>query len=39
LESLRAARAADVAEASSIIGALAPLLDQIEVQGEEDGNA
>ena len=39
LEGLRAARAADVAEASSIIGALAPLLDQIEVQGEEDEHA
>lgn len=39
LESLRAARAADVAEASSIIGALTPLLNQIEVQGEEDSNA
>ncbi len=36
LEGLRAARAADVAEASSIIGALAPLLDQIDVQGEEE---
>ncbi|WP_299149759.1 hypothetical protein [uncultured Tateyamaria sp.] len=30
LEALRAARAADVAEASSIIGALAPLLDAKE---------
>lgn len=39
LEGLRAARAADVAEASSIIGALTPLLERIEVQGEEDGNA
>lgn len=39
LEGLRAARAADVAEASSIIGALAPLLDRIDVQGEEDENA
>lgn len=39
LEGLRAARAADVAEASSIIGALAPLLDQIDVQGEEDEHA
>ncbi|MFL4471461.1 hypothetical protein ACERZ8_16855 [Tateyamaria armeniaca] len=39
LEGLRAARAADVAEASSIIGALAPLLDQIEVQGEENTDA
>ena len=39
LEGLRAARAADVAEASSIIGALAPLLDQIDVQGEENEDA
>ncbi|MEP2891186.1 hypothetical protein [Tateyamaria sp.] len=39
LESLRAARAADVAEASSIISALTPLLSQIDVQGEEDSNA
>jgi len=39
LEGLRAVRAADVAEASGIIGALAPLLDQIEVQGEEDADA
>ncbi|MEM6371855.1 MAG: hypothetical protein AAF727_03620 [Pseudomonadota bacterium] len=39
LEGLRAARAADVAEASSIIGALTPLLDQIEVQGEENTDA
>lgn len=39
LEGLRAARAADVAEATSIIGALAPLLDQIDVQGEEDEHA
>ena len=39
LESLRATRAADVAEASSIIGALTPLLNQIEVQGEENSNA
>lgn len=30
LEALRAARAADVAEASSIIGALTPLLDQAD---------
>ncbi|WP_415403225.1 hypothetical protein [Tateyamaria sp. SN3-11] len=36
LEGLRAARAADVAEASSIIGALAPLLDQLETPDEED---
>mmetsp|Transcript_21150 Transcript_21150/g.33929 ORF Transcript_21150/g.33929 Transcript_21150/m.33929 type:complete len:161 (-) Transcript_21150:1440-1922(-) len=35
LEALRAARAADVAEASSIIGALTPLLDQADAaQGE-----
>jgi len=39
LEGLRAARAADVAEASSILGALGPLLDQIEVQGEENTDA
>ena len=39
LEGLRAARAADVAEASSILGALGPLLDQIDVQGEENTDA
>ncbi|MEP1198014.1 hypothetical protein [Tateyamaria sp.] len=39
LEGLRAARAADVAEASSILGALGPLLDQIDVQGEENADA
>ncbi|MEO0379111.1 MAG: hypothetical protein AAF252_02510 [Pseudomonadota bacterium] len=39
LESLRAARSADVAEASSILGALGPLLDQIDVQGEENTDA
>lgn len=36
LESLRAARAADVAEASSIIGALTPLLDQLDAPEEEE---
>ncbi|WP_299614282.1 hypothetical protein [uncultured Tateyamaria sp.] len=39
LEGLRAARAADVAEASSIIGALTPLLDQLEAPEEEDADA
>lgn len=39
LEGLRAARAADVAEASSILGALGPLLEQIDVQGEENADA
>ena len=39
LEGLRAARAADVAEASSIIGALAPLLDQLDAPEEEDADA
>lgn len=39
LDSLRAARAVEVAETSSIISALAPLLDRIEVQGEEDEDA
>ncbi|MEX0310387.1 MAG: hypothetical protein AB3N17_09075 [Tateyamaria sp.] len=39
LEGLRAARAADVAEASSIIGALAPLLDQLDMPEEEDADA
>lgn len=39
LEGLRAVRAADVAEASSILGALGPLLDQIDVQGEENADA
>ena len=39
LEGLRAARAADVAEASSIISALTPLLDQLEVPEEEDADA
>ena len=37
LEALRAARAADIAEASSIIGALTPLLDP--AQPEEDTHA
>lgn len=37
LEALRAARAADIAEASSIIGALTPLLDGAET--EETGHA
>jgi DNA repair exonuclease SbcCD ATPase subunit len=36
LEALRAARAADVAETSSIIGALAPLLDQLDAPEEEN---
>ncbi|MEO0401403.1 MAG: hypothetical protein AAF214_03410 [Pseudomonadota bacterium] len=36
LEALRAARAADVAEATSIIGALTPLLDQSDATEEED---
>ncbi len=36
LEALRATRAADVAEASSIIGALTPLLDQLEMPDEEE---
>ena len=36
LEGLRAARAADVAEASSSIGALAPLLEQLETPDEEE---
>lgn len=35
LEALRAARAADVAEATSIIGALSPLLDQLD--GAQEG--
>ncbi|APX11196.1 hypothetical protein [Tateyamaria omphalii] len=39
LEGLRAARAADVAEASSIIAALTPLLDQLEAPEEEDADA
>ncbi|MEL7131782.1 MAG: hypothetical protein AAGK77_05145 [Pseudomonadota bacterium] len=39
LEGLRAARAADVAEASSIISALTPLLDQLDVPEEEDADA
>jgi len=39
LEALRAARAADVAEATSIIGALTPLLDQLEAPKEEDTDA
>lgn len=39
LEGLRAARAADVAEANSIIGALTPLLDQLEAPEEEDADA
>ncbi|WP_147104237.1 hypothetical protein [Tateyamaria sp. syn59] len=39
LEGLRAARAADVAEASSIISALTPLLDQLEAPEEEDADA
>lgn len=39
LEALRAARAADVAEANSIIGALTPLLHQLEMPEEEDADA
>ncbi|MEM8654749.1 MAG: hypothetical protein AAGF36_08375 [Pseudomonadota bacterium] len=39
LEGLRAARAVDVAEASSIINALTPLLSQLEVPEEEDADA
>ena len=39
LEALRAARSADVAEASSIIGALTPLLDQLDAPQEEDTDA
>lgn len=39
LEGLRAVRAADVAEASSIISALTPLLDQLEIPEEEDADA
>lgn len=39
LEALRAARAADVAEATSIIGALTPLLDQLDAPQEEDTDA
>ena len=39
LEGLRAARAADVAEANSIIGALTPLLDQLDMPDEEDTDA
>lgn len=39
LDALRAARAAEVAEATSILDALTPLLSQVDVQGEEDGHA
>lgn len=39
LEALRAARAADVAEAASIIGALTPLLNQPETPKEEETDA
>lgn len=39
LEALRAMRAADVAEATSIIGALTPLLDQLEAPKEEETDA
>lgn len=39
LEALRAARAADVAEASSIIGALTPLLDQVDAAEGENSDA
>ena len=39
LEALRATRAADVAEATSIISALTPLLDQLDAPQEEDTDA
>lgn len=39
LEGLRAVRAAEAAEVSGIISAMTPLLDRIDVQGEEDGHA
>ena len=38
-KALRASRAADLAEATSIIGALTPLLDQLEARQEEDTDA
>ena len=39
IESLRAARAADVAEANIILGALTPLLDQVDNVQEEGSDA
>ena len=39
IESLRAARAADLAEANIILGALTPLLDQVDNVQEEGSDA